>query len=110
MLLTLSGVYSLSDAKRINVQITEWLDTSDRSLLLVIGAENATIARNFEQVRAAQSFMDDPRLRGISIITTSKLTRLSMMVIFNLSKAGIQLFSDFPQVDKFLDVRLASLP
>jgi hypothetical protein len=36
MLLTLSGNYTLADAQWVQAQITEYLNTLDRSLILVI--------------------------------------------------------------------------
>jgi hypothetical protein len=55
-----------------------------------------------EQIKASQGYMHNPRLKWILIIGSTKLMRLTMIVIFNLARAYLQFFQTADEAIQYL--------
>ncbi|MEL6525609.1 MAG: hypothetical protein AAFQ07_07860 [Chloroflexota bacterium] len=61
---------------------------------------------NFGEVRATQHYIDHQRLGGIYVATRDHLIKLSMMVIFNLSRANLFIADDVINAESMLRQQL----
>lgn len=100
--LSLSGKYTVENAKAVNQLITKELDQSQSPLLLVIDALNMERPYHFDSIRALQTYMDHQNLKHIYIVAADKVVKLSMMVIFNLSRARLHMFDSIEKANKLL--------
>ena len=87
MTLNINGHYAIDEAQAINQIITDELEKTSGGLMLVIDASDMKRPVNFEMIRASQTFMDHEKLTMLIVVAKDKLIRLSLMVIFNLTKA-----------------------
>ena len=101
--LTLSGGYSLNEAAQADQMIVNALNQSLSPLQLVLDARSMTRPRNFQELRAAQSFMNHDNLRRIIAISDDRVVMLAMIAIFNLGRAPLTMFSDFHKAGAFLE-------
>ena len=101
--LTLSGSYSLSEAGHADHLIVSALDQSESPLQVIIDAREMIRPRNFQELRAALSFMNHDNLRRIIAITDDRVVMLAMIAIFNLGRAPLTMFSDFHKAGAFLE-------
>lgn len=107
LLLRITGEYSLEDAKSANKQLIEDLDNAEQRIYVLIDAMTMARPHNFVEIRGAQSFMDHKNLKSIYVAANDRLVKLSMMVIFNLSRAGLHISDDLDSVKVMLDQRIA---
>ncbi|MEO1165163.1 MAG: hypothetical protein AAFV98_15355 [Chloroflexota bacterium] len=106
LLLTLSGNYSVDEAKEANRLILDELDQADNLVFILIDAMNMTRPYNFGEIRAVQSFMDHRNLSHIYVGTGDRLVKLAMMVIFNLSRAYLHICDDTDKANFMLERQL----
>ncbi|MEO1288218.1 MAG: hypothetical protein AAFV93_10650 [Chloroflexota bacterium] len=106
LLLTISGHYTLLDARDANKHILDMLEKSSNTLALLIDATTMQRPYNFGEIRATQHYMDHQRLDGIYVATRDRLIKLSMMVIFNLSRANLFIADDVINAENMLRQRL----
>jgi hypothetical protein len=107
ILLRLFDLFTLTDAVQINAEITAWLDASNASIFLLVDAQDVTIPLLFEEIRSSQSFMNHRHLRHIFIVSDKKMTRLFMLVMYNLATAFVRLFNTREAVEEYLELRLS---
>lgn len=107
--LTLSGDYLLEEAKEVNRLILEELDQSQTSLLLLIDATDMNRSYRFSDIRTVQTFMDHLKLKAIYVAADDRLVKLSMMIIFNLSRASFYMCDNVDKAVLMLQKQLASL-
>lgn len=104
--LTIIGEYSPEIAKEANDAIVEELNRATTVLLLVIDATQMARPYRFQEIRATQHYMNHHRLRHIFVISNDKLIRLSIVIIFNLSRAFVQLFNTPAEAETLVQARL----
>lgn len=85
--LRLNGHYTIEEAEIVNQVITEKLNQADERLMLLVDGTNMKRPYNFEMIRSSQTYMNHKNLKMLFVIAEDKLIRLSLMVIYNLSKA-----------------------
>lgn len=102
MLLTLRGDYTVADAKAVNDQITEVLDSSDTPLILMIDAAQMSRPFNFQRIRVLQAYMNHDNLKHIVVVSMDKLVTLAMMVIFNMGRAYLHLYTSHHEAENAL--------
>lgn len=101
LLLSISGNYTLEDAKEADILINQKLNDSQGNLSLFIDAMNMDRPLNFQQIRESQTYMDHQRLARIFVVASDKLIKLSMMVIFHLARAQFRVFDDVSKAQSF---------
>ena len=109
MLLSLSGEYSLEDAKAVNLSIMDELARSRVPLMLLIDAAQMARPLNFQELRATQTYMDHGNLKRIVVVAHDRLVKLAMMVIFNLGHAYFSLCDDFAKANTICQRELAMI-
>jgi len=107
--LTLSGDYLPEEAKEVNRLILEELDQSQSSLLLLIDATRMNRSYRFSDIRAVQTFMDHLKLKSIYVAADDRLVKLSMMIIFNLSRASLYICDNVEKALVSMQRQLLSL-
>jgi len=107
--LTLSGDYLLEEAKEVNRRMLDELETSQMPLLILIDATHMNRSYRFSDIRTAQTFMDHLKLKAIYVATNDRLVKLSMMIIFNLSRASFYICDDVEKATLMLQKQLAAL-
>lgn len=100
--LSLSGTYTPENAKEVNQLITDKLDQSKSPILLLIDAMKMDRPFHFDSIRALQTYMDHRNLKHIYIVTNDKIVKLSMLVIFNLSRARLHMFDNVEKANRML--------
>lgn len=94
---------SLEDFQAINKQVQLYTAEADQRFALVVDMiHTRRVSYNVEQIRASQQYAQDSRLDWILVVSSNKLLRLTMMVIFNLARAPLQLFQTVDEVKTFL--------
>ncbi len=109
ILLSIIGDYSAADAKAANHEISDILDNTDRPLLLLIDASRMDRPFNFQRIRALQTFMNHQRLKHIFVVADDKLVTLAMMVIFNMGRAYLHMYSTHAEADHALEWHIQQL-
>lgn len=102
LLLTLTGDYSFAEAKEVNEQMLDYLDSCQQPLRLLIDTIHMSRPHNFNEIRTAQTFMNHLQLKSITIVTHDRLVKLSMMVIFNMGRAIINLYENMDRAKQML--------
>jgi hypothetical protein len=94
---------TLDDFQQINAEVEEHMREHGKRLAIVIDV-NATrrVSYNVEQIRASQRYALDPSLDWILVVGNNKLLRLTMIVVFNLARAPLQLFQNLDEARAFL--------
>jgi hypothetical protein len=112
MCLELTGIYQPEDAAEINTHITQWMQdsTNARSFVLLLNATELTTVKHFEQIRAVQGYIFDPRMKYIFIATNNKLLRLAFMVMFKLSTAYVRIFDNWEELKNYIEQSIDALP
>jgi hypothetical protein len=62
---------------------------------------------NFNEIRAAQTYMDHRQLKNIYVATNDRLVKLAMMVIFNMGRAYLHVFDDLEKATLLLQRQLS---
>ena len=106
LLLRISGEYSVEDARHTNTQLLAHLDASTDNLYILINAMEMIRPYNFVAIRNTLTFMDHAKLKSIYVAASDRLVKLSMMVIFNLSRAGLHISDDMQQAETLVQQRL----
>lgn len=107
LLLSITGDYTLDDAKKVNTLIKDHLDEKHHNLFLLIDATHMHRPMNFQSIRETQSYMDHDNLKYIYVVASDKLIKLTMMVIFHLSRARVRVLDDFDRADTILRRQLS---
>lgn len=107
--LTLSGDYLLEEAKALNQEILDELEKSQTPLLILIDATHMNRSYRFSDIRTAQTFMDHLKLKAIYVATNDRLVKLSMLIIFNLSRASLYVCDDVEKATLMLQKQLTVL-
>lgn len=100
--LHISGDYTLEDSRQVNTAIIEELEHRQEDLVLVIDAMEMNRPYNFDQIRSTQTYMNHQNLKHIYAVTTDRVVKLALMIIFNISRAQLYLFDDIKAVNTAL--------
>jgi len=87
--LVITDYFSADDAVEVNQVVKGALNSHPDGLSLFIDATQMERPRNFDRIRGIFTFMTDRNLNYIYIATEDRLVKLSMMVIFSLSRAQV---------------------
>lgn len=109
LLLTLSGDYTVGEAKAVNRLILDELNRSQTTPCILIDAMEIKRPHNFSDIRSAQTFMDHRRLKYIYVATNDNLVKLAMMVIFSLSRAYLFICEDVDKATNMAESQLVNL-
>lgn len=108
LFLSLSGDYTVEDAKEVNRLITLELDRSQQPLSILIDVTEMNRPVNFVSIRAVQTYMRHRNLQHIYIAASDRLVKLAMIVIFNLGWAYLHTFDDMENATLLLQRQLDS--
>lgn len=101
--LRLQGAISLDEFEEIGQAVDAEINRYNSRMALIIDISQTTsITHAVERVREAQHYAHNSRLKWLLIVGSNKLMRLTMLVIFNLSRAQIQLLSSLDEAQVFL--------
>ncbi|MFN8373567.1 MAG: hypothetical protein U0694_11925 [Anaerolineae bacterium] len=96
---------SLAEFEEINRLIVGYLNQCEKRLFLMIDVNdfkpNALI---WDRIRASQKYVSHEKLEYVLIVgqNTNRLIRLMMLVLFNISRAGLKFVETFEEADAFL--------
>jgi hypothetical protein len=107
--LSVSGEYSVANAREVNQLIIDMLDQNPSSAILLIDATAMKPSYGFDQIRASQTYMDHPKMKLILVASKEKLVTLSLMIIFNPGRARFQHFDDVEKANRTLQGQLQTL-
>ncbi len=105
MFLRLSAEPTPLEFEAINKSIVANLNQADKKLLLLIDVSdfkpNALI---WDRIRASQTYVSHDNLEYALVIgqKNNRLVRLMMLVLFNVSKAGLKFFETLEEANTFL--------
>lgn len=103
--LDLSEDVSLADFLEINRLMTDYLKEKQSRIAIVVDASNLKIAPyGIEPIRVTQTYLRNQQIAYVLIVTGNKLTRLAMLLLFNLAGPSVQFFDNFDQVQRFMKV------
>lgn len=94
LILTIQGDYTLGDAQAVNRLILDKLNLSQSPLSIIIDARKMDRPYNFDEIRAAQTYMDHRQLKHIYTVAGDPVVKLAMMVIFNLCRAHFHIANE----------------
>ena len=100
--LSLSGTYTLEAAEEVNRLINDRLNASQSPLMLLINALEMDRPYHFERIRALQTYMDHENLKNIYIVAVDNVVKLSLLVIFNLGRARLQLCDNVEKANRLI--------
>lgn len=104
--LELHGHISVGDFQTLNDTVIDYIEhSSGSSYLLMDMSETESLPFYIEQVRASQTFPQHPRLKSIYIVSTNKLHRLAMLVLFSLAPARVHLCDSEVEALRLLQIR-----
>lgn len=95
--LSLSGEYTLPEAEEVNDFVGRELKRVKRPITLLIDATHMERPHNFQELRAAQTYMYHRYLDHIMVASNDKVIKLAMMIIFNMSRAYFTVFDSLDQ-------------
>jgi hypothetical protein len=108
LFLSLSGDYTVEDAKEVNRLITLELDRCQEPLSILMDVTEMNRPVNFVSIRAVQTYMRHRNLQHIYIAASDRLVKLAMVVIFNLGWAYLHTFDDMENATLILQRQLDS--
>ena len=103
--LQLGAETTLPEFEEINKSIIGHLNQEKQKLFLIIDVNefkpNALI---WDRIRASQNYVSHENLEYVLIVgqKANRLIRLMMLVLFNISKAGLKFFESLQEVEGFL--------
>ena len=106
--MSLSGDYTLEEAKEVNRLIMGELDQSPQPLSILLDVREMSRPVNFVNIRAAQTFMDHRSLQHIYVAAGDRLVKLAIVVIFNLGRAYLHTFDDLEHAVRVLNHQIDS--
>jgi len=106
LLLKLHGLLTVEEAHKINEEMLLLLEETTHWIFLIIDAEEMVSSLPFERIRQIFTFMTHKNLNGVFVVTTSKLSRLLLTVIFVASTANFRLFDKREQALNFTGMQL----
>lgn len=105
MMLCVHGDYTAEEAADVNRQIMDALDHSAGRLSLLIDAQQMGRPREFQEIRALQTYMNHPRLTHVYAVAADRVVRLALLVIFNLARAQFMLVDNLAHAERAMGVR-----
>ncbi len=94
LILTIQGDYALDDAQVVNRLVLDQLNLCQSPLSIIIDARKMSRPYNFNEIRAAQTYMDHRQLKHIYTVAGDPVVKLAMMVIFNLCRAHFHIMNE----------------
>jgi hypothetical protein len=105
--LEVEGNLTLGDFDQINRAIIDLVGTeiTERQLALLIDITRpASTPRDFNYLRASQTYLLRPDLKFIMVAGSNKLMRLMMLLVFNLCSPSLRFFDSVDQALKIAQV------
>lgn len=102
--LTLSGEISLADFATIGEEINVMLSDVTEPLVLIVDAENVRLSRSgLSQTRTTTpSYLGDRLVEHLLVVTSDKIIRLTLLVVFNLNRSVLRFFDHMDQAEYYL--------
>lgn len=102
--LTLTGEISLPDFANISSDIDIMLGSVTEPLVLIVDAENVRLGRSgLSQTRAAPtSYMENRSVEHLLVVTSDKIVRLMLLVVFNVNRSVLRFFDHMDQAEYYL--------
>jgi hypothetical protein len=101
--LKLSGDIRFQDFVDINRLVHEYLQESDRQIALMVDvSETKTLPGAIEQIKTSQSYLYHANMAWILVIGSSKLLRLTTLLIYNMGRPSLRWFDRIEQAQHFL--------
>lgn len=103
--LQISRDTALNDFKAVNQEMLDYLNEGEMLHLVIdVTGFDPYLLLPWEYVRASQTYVSHNNLESVLVApyTRNPLVRLMMLVLFNLSRAELNFFKTFEEVDAFL--------
>lgn len=103
--LKLINEVSIESFTEIDSQINTYLRQIVDSVVLVVDATNARVnPYNIERIKPTQTYLQSTKINRIAVISTSKLNRLAMLLLFNLCRPILQFYDSLDQTPAYLEM------
>jgi anti-anti-sigma regulatory factor len=111
LILTLSGEISLEDFSQVSEDIEVMLKSVSDPLVLMIDATQVRLSKNgLSQIRKSQSYADNKLIEHLFIVASDKIIRLTLLLVFNLSRPVLRFFDRMEQAEYHLRTTVRQSP
>jgi hypothetical protein len=102
--LTLTGEISLADFSNIGDDIDVMLGEVTDPLVLVVDAKDVRLGRSgLSQARTTSpTYMENRLVEHLLVVTSDKIIRLTLLVVFNLNRSVLRFFDHMDQAEYHL--------
>ena len=98
---------SLKTFVEIDGLIHEYLNQCDGSIILIVDASTTRIAPyGIEGIRASQKYLQSHQIERLIVISSNKLNRLAMLLLFNLCRPILQFCDNDDQAQRFINTSM----
>lgn len=102
--LNLTDPINRVELETLNQELTARLDEQDERIQLIVDASQLSVGYyTIDDIRTTQQYRDHHNLEAAYVVTQNKVTRLVMLVAFNLSRARFLHFNDLPALASYLN-------
>ncbi len=103
---TFGETLTRNNLEKLNEEIVIYLEKHNHNLELVINATKFNAGYfTIDDLRMTQNYRNHDNLKSAFVIAEDKVTRLSMLVAFNLSRTRFKHFNNLPSLVAFLNGR-----
>lgn len=104
--LSLEGEPGIQELKELNRQVMEMLQPVQKKVNIVMNVIKLKPGyRTSDHLRDTQRYMDLPQLENVFVVADNKLSRLTMLLAFSLSRAHFMLFDDLQKTMDYVNRR-----
>jgi len=101
--LIMHGEISLEAFIEIDGHINKCLQDCDEQIALVVDASDVRVAPySIERIKSSQTYLQSYQIEQLVVVSTSKLNRLAMLLLFNLSRPKLQICDNHDQAHRLL--------
>jgi hypothetical protein len=103
LIMELYDTVALIEFFEIDKIISQHLTETEHNITLIIDASQAQLTPlGIEQIKGTQSFLDSKQIKYLLVVTDNRVTRLALLLMFNLCRPILKFFSNSEQLDAFL--------
>lgn len=104
--LSLEGEPQIQELKDLNRQVLEMLEPFQKKVNIVMNVIKLKPGyRTSDHLRDTQRYMDLPQIDHVFVVADNKLSRLTMLLAFSLSRAHFMLFDDLQKTMDYVNRR-----
>lgn len=111
LILTLSGEISLADFSQVSEDIEVMLKSVSDPLVLMIDATQVRLSKNgLSEIRKSATYADNKLIEHLFIVASDKIIRLTLLLVFNLSRPVLRFFDRMEQAEYHLRTTMRQSP